>query len=253
MAFSSIINSMLDPIFYPLLKLGPLWAILIISFAVSLLITVVYKFVTDQNLMKQLKDEMKALQKEMKELKNEPQKAMEVQKKAMDRNFKYMGHSLKPTLITFIPIIIIFGWLNGHMGYHPIMPGQEFTTILTTQEGITATITLDAPGMAVLSDNPKELLDGKARWTLKADEPGEYTILYEVSGKTYTKEVIIKKENGYAPPVTKIKDTLVKEIEVEHEKLIVMDLFGWKLGWLGMYIIFSLIFSIALRKVLNVY
>lgn len=253
MALQSIINNVLDPVFYPLLKLGPLWAVLIISFVVSLLITIVYKYVTDQNLMKQLKDEMKELQKEMKELKNEPQKAMEVQKKAMDRNFKYMGHSLKPTLITFIPIIIIFGWLNAHMGYYPIMPGQEFATILTAQEGISAAVTLDAPGMTILSDNPKELLDGKARWTLQADNPGEYTLLYELSGKTYTKDIIIKKGNGYAPPVKSIKDALVKEIQVEHEKIIVMNVFGWKLGWLGVYIISSLIFSIALRKIMKVY
>ncbi len=253
MAFNSIVNAVLDPVFYPLLKLGPFWAVLLISFAVSLLITVVYKFVTDQNLMKQLKDEMKELQKEMKELKNDPQKAMEVQKKAMERNFKYMGHSLKPTFITFIPIIIIFGWLNGHMGYQPIMPGQEFTTVLTAHEGVVGEVMLDAPGMTILSDNSQGILDGKARWTLKADEQGAYTISYALSPKIYTKDVIIKEKNGYAPPVKKVNDDLVKTIEVEHEKLIVLDLFGWKIGWLGEYIIFSLIFSVALRKVLKVY
>lgn len=253
MAWSTFIDTIFDPIFYPLLKLGPLPATIIISFLVSLLITVVYKLVTDQNLMKELKDEMKELQKEMKELKNEPKKAMEVQKKAMERNMKYMGHSLRPTLYTFIPIILIFGWLNTHMGFLPIVPGAEFVTIVNAAAGVTGSVMLSAAGMTILSDNPQELIDGVARWTVKTDEPGDYTLVYELSGKTYTKDVIIQERNGYDPPIKKVKDGLVKTIEVQHEKLIVLNLFGWKLGWLGAYIIFSLGFSIGLRKLLKVH
>ena len=74
-------ENLLNPIFNPLLKLGYFWAIIILSFLITLFITVVYKFATDQNLMKKLKDEMKGMQKEMKLLKDNPQKAMAHQKK----------------------------------------------------------------------------------------------------------------------------------------------------------------------------
>ena len=72
---------------------------------ITLLITLIYKFTTDQDLMKQLKAELKELQAEMKALKSEPEKAMEVQKRAMQTNMKYMMQSMKATLFTFIPII----------------------------------------------------------------------------------------------------------------------------------------------------
>ena len=90
------------------------WNLLLLSFLITLIMTVLYKFLTDQKLMKELKDDMKALQKEMKLLKENPSQMMEVQKKAMEKNMKYLMQSLKPTLITFIPILIIFEWMRQY-------------------------------------------------------------------------------------------------------------------------------------------
>ena len=75
---------------------------------------------TNQELMKSLKAEIKDFQKEMKGYKDDAVKMMELQKKAMQKNMKYMKHSMKPTLFTFVPIIIIFGWLRTT--YTPIGP-----------------------------------------------------------------------------------------------------------------------------------
>ena len=122
-----VFDALLDPIFSPLLKMNSLLAIGIISFLIAIVITVIYKYVTDQDLMKRLKTEMKEFQKQTKELKAHPEKAMAVQKKAMETNMKYMMHSMKPTLFTMLPIILIFGWLNAHMAYHPLLPCREFT------------------------------------------------------------------------------------------------------------------------------
>ena len=67
---------------------------------------------TDQKLMKEIKQEMKDLQKEMKQFRDQPEKAMALQKKAFERQMKYMMQSFKPTLITLLPIMLIFGWLR---------------------------------------------------------------------------------------------------------------------------------------------
>ena len=123
-----VFESILNPIFSPLLNLPTLLAVIILSFLISLIITVVYKFTTDQNLMKQLKEEMKEFQKEIKELRKEPEKAMQVQKRSMQTNMKYMMHSMRSTLFSIIPIIIIFNWMNANFAYDPVLPGQDFTT-----------------------------------------------------------------------------------------------------------------------------
>ncbi|MBU2637566.1 MAG: DUF106 domain-containing protein [Nanoarchaeota archaeon] len=104
----------LDAISGPLFKMPEPFPILLISFLLTLLTTLIYKYATDQELMKTIKEDIKALQAEMKGLKDKPEKLMSKQKEAMQKNMKMMMQSFKPMLITFIPIVFIFGWLRGH-------------------------------------------------------------------------------------------------------------------------------------------
>ena len=248
-------ENLLNPIFDPLLKINGLLAITIISFLVSLIIILIYKFTTDQNLMKQLKDEQAAFQKEMKELKNHPERAMQVQKKAMDTNMKYMMQSFKPTLFTFLPIIIIFGWLNLHFAYLPIMPNEEFTTTISFDKGVYSNINVTVPeGLELLSDKSREVTNGQVNFVFKAKDEGEYTIDYDFNGKLFSKEVLITTDPGqYRPVLDIIKKDGVSTIAVSNKKNIVIDFLGIKLGWLGSYIIFSIIFSMLLRKWMKIY
>ena len=91
-----------DSIFGFMLVWDPLWAIAVLSFIISLVIVLIYKWMTDQKEMKQLKDDLSAYQKKMKGSKDNPEKLMKMQKEAMSLNMKYMGKSMKPPLITFI-------------------------------------------------------------------------------------------------------------------------------------------------------
>ena len=111
-----VLENFFDWLFGPIISLGSGLAVIIISLILTLMINVFYKFFTDQELMKTLKVELKDLQKEMKTLKDNPEKFMKIQKRAMEKNLVYMKHSMKPTLITFIPLILIFGWLKSSFG-----------------------------------------------------------------------------------------------------------------------------------------
>lgn len=109
---------MFDPFFNFIfgwaINLGSPLNIIMMSFILTFIITIMYKLLTDQILLKELKTQVKNHQKEMKNHKDDHQKMMEIQKQAMSLNMKYMKHSMKPMLFTFIPIILIFGWLRNH-------------------------------------------------------------------------------------------------------------------------------------------
>jgi uncharacterized membrane protein (DUF106 family) len=107
-----VLENFFDWLFRPILGLGEGLAVVVISLLLTLLINIMYKLFTDQELMKSLKKELKDIQKEMKTLKDNPEKFMAAQKKAMEKNLTYMKHSMRPTLITFVPLILIFGWLR---------------------------------------------------------------------------------------------------------------------------------------------
>ncbi|MBW2988966.1 DUF106 domain-containing protein [Candidatus Woesearchaeota archaeon] len=248
-----MLEGILSPIFDPLLKLPILWVVVIMAFLITVLITAIYKYTTNQSLMKDLKGEMKELQKEMKELRSEPQKMMQVQKKAMQTNMKYMTHSMRSMLFTFIPIILIFGWMNANLAYSPIRPSQEFTTTMSFYENVKGDVELVLPnGIESDGELNKTISDGETKWILKGEE-GEYLLEYNIGHKSYTKELTINEEQKYSKPIEQVKDKTVKQISVDNNKIKVLNLFGWKLGWLGTYILLSIIFSIALRKLFKVY
>lgn len=248
-----VFENLLNPVFGPLLKLPSLWAVIILSFGISLIITLIYKYTTNQSLMKELKEEMKEFQKQIKELRHDPKKAMEVQKKAMQTNMKYMGHSMRSTLFTFLPIIIIFGWMNAHLSYAPILPWQNFTTTVIFEEGVDGKIELSVPdGINIQEDAVKEIENTNAKWVLNGRE-GEYLLEYVFNDKKYNKEVLVTNGKEYKTPIKNVKDGNIAIINIDNKKNIVLNLFGWKIGWLMSYIIFSLLFSILLRKIIKVY
>lgn len=257
-----MLGSLLNPIFNPLLSLPLSLSIAIIALIVSVIVTVVYKFTTNQSLMKDLKNELKELQKEMKELRNHPEQALAVQKKSMETNMKYMSHSMKSTLFTLLPVIIIFGWLNANLAYEPIMPGQEFTMEASFARGAGGLVLLTAPeGIEIIGNATKEVSDGIVSWVLKGDE-GNYVdggaLEIEYNGQVAYKNVIITKDQKYATVLENVKGVYgLKTLKLSNEPKRVVKmpfrLLGYGGGWLGTYIIFSMVFSMLLRKWLKVY
>ena len=247
---------MLGGLFNPLLNLGPFWAVFILSLVLSLIIILIYKYATNQKEMKRLKDEIKEMQKKLKEHRGDPKKLMEINKLMMDKNMKYTMHSMRATLITFIPVIIIFGWLNSHLGYVPLYPGNEFGMSLIFKNSA-GNVTIDPPqGINVVDNVTKNIYNDKVEWRLNGTS-GEYLILFHYNNgtfnKTYQKKIIITSDYEYEKPLDKVRDSHLGSIIVDQKPLIVMRLGRFKIGWLGTYIIFSLIFSLVLRKIFKVY
>lgn len=232
-----------------LLQINPLILIGIFSLIISLLINLIYKFTTNQELMKKLKEEIKESQQEMKKLRDNPKKMTEVQKKAMEKNLVYMKHSFKPTLYTFIPLILIFSWFNGHLAYAPLLPNQTFNVVVYSDYHVNLST---VPELEIV--NEEKIKEGSV-FTLKG-EAGYYTMWYDADGDRVSQDIMITEKQEYEKPLVKFKNSKIKSAEVSHEKLMPFgdfSLFGWHPGWVGTYIIFSLVFSMFLRKIMKIY
>lgn len=246
-------DAYLDGLLGPFLRLPALWAIAGLSLVLTIIITFIYKWVTDQHLMKTLKDDLKKFQQEMKEFKHDPQKVLEVQKRAMETNMKYMMHSFKPMLITMLPVLIIFGWLNANFAYLPIMPDTEFSVSAIFDKSAVGEVSLVLPEeLVLLSDPVQPIVDDQASWFLKGSA-GDYLLEFEYEGKTFNRELLITSEQDYKPVDFAVKNSNLKILRVNNQKLTPLSIFGWRIGWLGTYIIFSMVFNIILRRLLGVH
>jgi len=92
---------------------NPKLSIIVLSVLVTLAMTLVTKFFTNQTRMKELKDKQKQCQIDLKAHPIGSENALKVQKEMMECSMELMKHSFKPILITFIPLIIFFWWIRS--------------------------------------------------------------------------------------------------------------------------------------------
>ena len=97
----------------------PYYGLVIISFCMTFISTLVQKKFTDQAHLKHLKQRQKELQKELKKEKDE-NILKELNSEFLGLTSSMMKSSFKPIFITFIPFILVFWWLKGV--YVPILP-----------------------------------------------------------------------------------------------------------------------------------
>ncbi len=82
-----------------IIQTNPRISIIVLSFIVTLFITIVNYFMTDRKRMKEIKEKQK--------------KMMEINKQMMEDMPEQLKHSFKPMLVTIIPLLILFKWLRA--------------------------------------------------------------------------------------------------------------------------------------------
>ena len=103
-----------------LIQNNPRISMIVISFLVTLFITIVTYFMTDKVRMKELRDKQKRLKEEIKKHRDNPQKMMELNKQMMEDMPEQLRHSFKPMLVTIIPMMLLWTWLKGVYTITPI-------------------------------------------------------------------------------------------------------------------------------------
>jgi len=104
-----------------LIGLPAIVVILIISVLVSILSNLAYKYATDQAMIKQVREDIKKHQESLK-AQTDPQKKLEIQSQITSLSMKLMPQTFKPMLVTIVPFLIIFTFLNKLYTNVPIIP-----------------------------------------------------------------------------------------------------------------------------------
>jgi len=244
-----------------LLDFPPAVGLLIISVAISLVTTLVYKYTTNQKMLKDVKADVKRMQAELRATKDPAQLAA-LQKEMMGKSMKQLSSSMKSTLITIVPLFLLFGWMQTHFAYSQLTPGSEFTsTAYFTNAAGPVNITLTAPGLEILNGLPQQANNGVAVWHLKGVNEGTYNLGYSFGNESYFMKALVTKQFRYDNPLlTKSngikKDSVLTKISIDltqSRPFGNFSIFGYKPGWFMTYLIFSLAFSMLARKVFNVY
>jgi len=90
----------------------PIYSLIVISVAVTTFSTIMHKWLTNQEHLKNLKKRQKEIQKELRGCKD-PSVMSELNAEMLKLTGVMMKSSFRPLFVTFLPLLLLFFWLRG--------------------------------------------------------------------------------------------------------------------------------------------
>jgi uncharacterized membrane protein (DUF106 family) len=110
-------NALFNFLFLWAVNVDPLFGIFLVAAILSLISVVSWKYLTDQTLLKDLRERTKKMQAQIKEHRGNPDKMKEINSKmgkdqmqAIKLQYK---QSIKPMMVTLIPFAFVYVWIRN--------------------------------------------------------------------------------------------------------------------------------------------
>ena len=223
-----------------------------ISLLTALLMLFIFRFTSNQEGIRHVKNKIKAHLLELRLFKDSLSISFKAQGNILRYNLKYISYSAKPLLVMIIPLILILIQLNLWFGYEALTPGQETILKVKLEEGqnpLDINLSLEpSTGFNIQTPPLRVEEEREINWRLQAREKGVHDLTLIVNSQRITKKLAVGQK-----PLSKISplkarrnfiselinpgeapvpgDLRIKTIEVKYP-VKDMKLFGWNIPWL---------------------
>ena len=252
---------------------------IIISLLTALLMLFVFRFTSNQEGIRLVKNKIKAHLLELRLFKDSLSLSFKAQGNILRYNLRYIGYSTKPLLVMIIPLILILIQLNIWFGYEALTPGQETILKIKLEEGqspLDISLILEPSSSFDIRTPPLRIEEEtEISWRLQAKEKGVHDLVLIINGQRLIKKLAVAQK-----PLSKIsplkvrrnflnelinpgespfsQDLPIKTIEVKYPAKD-MSLFGWSIPWLWgippwltAYFVLSIILGFVLKGIFKV-
>src|SRR3989344_5070450 len=114
------VHAVLNPSAGVLLDWNVSIGLFLITALITLITTILQKYMTDQDALKTIKEEQKIVQQEMKLAKSSPEKSMELSKKSLELTMTAMPMTMRPLIYTVIPFVLFLRWFQDYFTLTPV-------------------------------------------------------------------------------------------------------------------------------------
>jgi len=268
---NSALQNLFHFLFWPFRGLSSWVAMILISILTGLFLLAIYRLVSDQKGIKKTKDQIKAHLLEWRLFSDDLVTSFRTQANLLYWNLKYFLHALRPLAVMIIPLVFILSHLNLWFAYKPLSPGE--TTILKVKlkesyNPLELSIALNqAEGYQIETPPLRIEAAREINWRLRALKPGRFYIVVKVDGQEITKEMVVgptslvrlspvRPSSGLlaqllSPGEAPLAASPLREISLVYPSRR-MNFLGWKIHWLIVYFVLSVIAGFALKKPLKV-
>ena len=277
---NAALRGLFDVLLYPLLGLSAFVGVAIVSLITAVGMLLVFRYGSDQDEMAAVKSRIHGCIFEIRLFNDDLRAIVRAQLEILRHNASYIRLTLKPMLWMIVPMVLLIAQLQFHYGYGGLEPGQSAVLKVTLNEADAGSATngngghkpamrLDSPsGLRVETSGVWVPSLREMAWRIGAVEAGEYELQISVDGKEYAKSVLvadglerrspIRLEPGFFnqllyPAEDPLPgDSPIRSIEVAYPEADV-DVLGWfKLHWLIVFFLLSIVFAFSLKSFFGV-
>ncbi len=258
-------------LFWPFRGLSPWVAMILISVLTGLFLLAIYRWVSDQEGIKKTKDKIKAHLLELRLFSDDLVTSFRTQGNLLYWNLRYFLHALRPLAVMIIPLVFLLSHLNLWFAYKPLSPGETTILKVKLKEGynpLELSIRLNqSEGYQIETPALRIEPAREINWRLRALKPGRFNIIINLDGQKITKEMVVgetsvvrlssvRPSSGLfaqllSPGEAPLAASPIKEISLVYPSRR-MNFLGWKLHWLIVYFVLSVVAGFALKKPLKV-
>ena len=270
--FNLAFGKIFDILFLPFRSMSPWVGMILVSFLTGLMMLFVFKWTSNQQGIQKVKNRIKAHLLELRLFKDNLGQSLRSQGNILRCNLKYIGYSAKPMLVMILPLILILIQLNFWFGYESLGPNESAILKMKLgedQDPLEAQIEIQPSSVLVLETPPLRIEEShEINWRFSATERGIHMFTINVNGKAVTKKISVSQK-----PLSKISplkvggnffnqllyptespvkgDLPVESVEICYPSKS-MSLFGWKIHWIIVYFVLSIVFGFAFKGVFKV-
>lgn len=140
--------------------------LILISIAVGAAGQIAYLVVVDHELVRASKGKIKEIQQKAKQYKPESQEYKTLLKEMLAENSKIMKQTFRPTIITFVPFLIVFLLISHFFSFAPVQTGVPIQ--LSLSGNVNGTISSQSQCITFSNSSSLSLLSNKSSITTQA-------------------------------------------------------------------------------------
>ena len=269
---NNVLNFLFGLLYTPLRWLGPSWSIIGISCLSGTLLVWIFGKASNQAAIKRTRNRLSAELIALRLFKDDLRVFFGIQFQILAWTLRYLRHSLVPMMIVMAPIILILIQLNLHYGSRPLRVGEQTLVKVKLRDlsplargaGISleapANLKIETPGVRI--EEMKEVC-----WRVRGASPGRFDLIVSDGSMPVKKNAAV---GGPWEGVSSIRTrahwltsllqpgeapipshSSIASIEIVYPELDIFIL-GWRINWLILFLVLSLGFGYALKRVLGV-
>lgn len=281
-ALNAVLDALFDALLRPLAVLPPLASLAVVSLVTAVVMLLVVRRTSNQRALDEVKRKIHAALFEIRLFNDDLRAIFRAQGEMLRHNLTYLRLSLVPMLWMIVPFVLVIAQLQFHYGYDGLRIGQP--VLLTAHLRPNAAIgrpdavrppagdndrggdvaTLDAPpGIRPGTDAVWFPAAQDVIWRITPDALGDYDVRLHVGGQTFTKTIHVSSRVARRSP-SRLAAGFVNEILYPAEPPLPsdapftsisvayperdIDVFGWRMNWMIVFFVLSIVFAFALRK-----